>query len=137
MSKALNYLSIARRGGNVETGEENSKMLVKMGKARLMFVAKDASDGAKRRAEGYVFECSTPLIEVPFTKEEISNATGRPGCSMAAFKDLGLATSFVEALQAEYGDAYKEQAEALRAKLAKAAARKGAPRKTGNRRKSI
>ena len=56
---------------------------------------------------------------------------------MAAFKDLGLATSFVEALQAEYGDEYKEQAEALRAKLAKAAARKGAPRKTGNRRKSI
>ena len=104
MSKALSYLGIARMSGNIEIGEENAKALVKSGKARLMIVAQDTSDHAKKRAEGYVFECSTPLVTVPFSKQEISLAVGKAGGSMAAFRDLGLATCFAQALAAENGD---------------------------------
>ena len=135
MSKALNYLGIARMSGNIEIGEDNAKALVKEGKARLLIVASDTSDAAKRRADGYVYGFSTPLLEVPFTKEEISRAVGKPGCSMAAIRDLGLTTSFVRALSEEYGAAYTELAQTMEAKAERAKARKGKVGKTGNRRK--
>lgn len=135
MSKALNYLGIARMSGNMEIGEDNAKELVKAGKARLLLVASDTSDAAKRRAEGYVFGFNTPLTEVPFTKAEISQMVGKPGCNMIAIRDLGLAGGFAEALAAEYGKPYDELAAALKAKMQKVRTRKqtkGA--KTGNRR---
>ena len=136
MGKALNYLGIARMSGNIELGEENAKALVKAGKARLLFVASDTSEAAKRRAEGYVFGRSAPLVEVPFTKQEISEITGKPGCSMAAIRDMGLAKSFADSLAEEYGGAFVPLAAELDAKLKKAKARKSAGRKSGNRRKS-
>ena len=124
MSRALGYLGLARRGGNIEIGEENAKALVKSGKARLMCLASDASPGAKRRAEGYVFETNVPLTVLPFEKAEISDAVGRPGCSMAAFSDLGLAASFAAALESEFGGEYAPLAAALAAKRERAKARK-------------
>ena len=135
MSNALGYLSIARMSGNLELGEDNAKALVKAGKARLLLLAADASDAAKRRADGYVFGFSTPLIEVPFTKAEISHAVGKPGCSMAAIRDLGLAGSFVKALAAEYGDRYTELSQSLDDRIRRTKARKGKGAKTGNGRK--
>lgn len=135
MNKALNYLGIARMSGNIEIGEENAKALVKSGKAKLLLVASDTSDAAKRRAEGYVFGCATPLASVPFTKQEISEITGKAGCSMAAIGDLGLAKSFADALTAEYGETYAALAAALGAKLTKMNARRAEGGKTGNRRK--
>ena len=128
MDKALGYVGLARRGGNIEIGEQRAKALVKSGKARLMIVASDTSPGAKRRAEGYVYGYQTPLITVPYTKETISQAVGVPGCSMAAFGDAGLALSFVRALETEREE-YSEAAEAL-SKLVERS------RKSGNRRKS-
>ena len=135
MGNALRYLGIARMSGNIEIGEDNAKALVKAGKARLLLVAADASDGAKRRAEGYVFGFSTPLIEVPYTKAEIAQAVGRPGCSMAAVRDLGLADSFVKALSAEHGGSFTALAEQLDARLERAKARRTGGAKTGNGRK--
>ena len=116
MSKALNYLGIARMSGNIEIGEDNSKELVKAGKARLLLVASDTSDAAKRRAEGYVYGFSTPLAELPFTKAEISQIVGKPGCSMLAIRDIGLAKSFADALAAEYGEPFGALAASLDAK---------------------
>ena len=136
MGKALNYLGIARMSGNIELGEDNAAALVKAGKARMLIIASDTSDAAKRRAEGYVFGRSAPLVEVPFTKQEISEITGKPGCSMAAIRDMGLAKSFADSLAEEYGVPYTEVSAALGAKLAKMKARKSAGRKSGNRRKS-
>ena len=135
MSKALNYLGIARMSGNIEIGEENTKELVKAGKARLLIVASDTSDDAKRRAEGYIFGFSTLLAELPFTKAELSQQLGRPGCSMAAIRDLGLAVSFAEALAAEHGERYQPLADELKTKQQKIRTRKATKgAKTGNRR---
>ena len=115
MSKALNYLGIARKSGGIETGEDNSSGLVKAGKARILLVAKDTSDGAKRRAEGYVYETGTILVEVPFTKDEIAGITGKSGCSMAAITDIGLAAAFLKALADELGGDYTEKYERIKA----------------------
>ncbi len=98
MTKALGYISIAKKAGAIETGEQNSADLVKAFKAKLLVVAEDASEAATRRAEGYVFEPGTPFLKCPLTKEQFQDATGKTGCSMLAFKDTGLALAFVTAL---------------------------------------
>lgn len=119
MAKAIDYIGIARMAGAIETGEDNTKALVKSGRARLMLLASDASPHAKRRGEGYVYETKVPLVEVPYTKAEISEISGRPGCSMAAFTDKGLAAAFAAALAEEYGEQYAALAEQLETKRAK------------------
>ena len=141
MSKALNYLGIARKSGGIETGEDNSSGLVKAGKAKLLVVASDTSDGAKRRAEGYVYETNTPMVIVPFTKDEIAGITGKTGCSMAAITDLGLAGAFMKALAEEDGEKYSAVYEMLKSSLERAERRKAGKSavsrgsKTGIRRK--
>ena len=61
MGKSLDYLGIARMSGNIELGEENAKALIKAGKARLLLLAGDASDGVKKRAEARFFSDIDPL----------------------------------------------------------------------------
>ncbi len=142
MSKALNYLGIARMSGNIELGEDSAKALVKAGKARLLLLAEDASDGVKKRAEGYVFGFRTPIVELPFTKETMGGAVGRAQCAIAAVRDLGLARSLAEALAAEYGASYASVAQTLSERQERQKARKASkPGKqkateTGKRRKS-
>ena len=46
----MDYLGIARMSGNLELGEDNAKALVKAGKARLLLLASDSPEGARRRA---------------------------------------------------------------------------------------
>ena len=137
MTRALNYLGIARKSGNLELGEEKAKALVKAGKARLLLVADDASDGVKKRAEAYVYGFHAPLLILPCTKAELGGAVGRAQCAVAAVRDLGLAKSLADALAEEYGGAYAEAAAALGETQARIKARKAAKgSKTGKRRKS-
>jgi len=133
MDKAMGYIGLARRSGNIELGEQRAKALVKSGRARLLIVASDTSPGAKRRAEGYVYGYQTPLINVPYTKEAISQAVGVPGCSMAAFADAGLALGFVRALDTQ-DETCAAAAAALEQRLERAGS---AGRNSGNRRKRI
>ena len=141
MSKVLNYLGIARKSGGLETGEDNSSAAVKAGKAKALIVASDTSEGARRRAEGYVFETQCVLLEIPFTKLEIAEITGKTGCSMAAVTDLGLAAAIAKALQDEFGEGYADAAESLKAAQRRVQERKAKKpersRKMGNRRKSV
>ena len=134
MADALRYIGIARMGGNLELGEENCKAAVKSGRARLLILASDTSPGAQKRAEGYVFGYETPILRVPYRKEELSAASGKNGCSMAALPELGLAERFARALAEEYGESYAPTAEALRQGLERRESRKG---KSGNRRKQV
>lgn len=123
MSKALNYIGIARKAGVLETGEENAGMEIRAGKAKLLVLAADASDNARHRAEGFVFETNVPLVVSPLTKEEISFTTGKNGCSMLVFKDIGLAERFVQALWTEHGDVYQALALEMKTRAEKAAQR--------------
>ena len=133
MSRALNYLGIARMSGNLELGEENAKALVKAGKARLLLLASDASEGVKQRAEGYVYGFRTPVVPLPFTKAELGGAVGRAQCAIAAVRDLGLAKPLADALAEEHGDSYAPLAQTLAEKQARQKERKA---KTVKRRKS-
>lgn len=112
MADPLNYIGIARKAGAIEIGETDSGAAVRGGKARLLMLASDASDNARRRAENFIYGRKTPMIVLPYTKDELCTITGVNGCSMAAFTDVGLAAAFLEKL-AENDPSFADAAAAL------------------------
>ena len=111
MDKALNYLSLARKAGRIELGEEPVGAASRAKKARLILVASDAGDHSWRRAKSFVAGSEQLCMKVPFTKDQMGEAIGRTSLAMAAFTDPALALAFVKAL----GDPekYKEALESL------------------------
>ena len=111
MDKALNYLSLARKAGRIELGDEPVGAASRAKKARLILVASDAGDHSWRRAKSFVAGSEQLCMKVPFTKDQLGEAIGRTSLAMAAFTDPALALAFVKAL----GDPekYKEALESL------------------------
>ena len=123
MSNALGYIGLAKKAGAIAIGETDTGAVLRAGKGRLLLLASDASDNARHRALNFVEGTQTPMITLPFTKAELSQATGESGCSMAAFTEIGLASAFAQAL-AEDEPSYAETAGRLTAKNEKALMRK-------------
>ena len=98
MDKARNYLSLARKAGRIELGEEPVGAVARAQKARLLVVASDAGDHTWRRAKSFVSGTDQPCIRVPFTKDELGQAVGRTSLALAALTDPALALAFVKAL---------------------------------------
>ncbi len=98
MDKALFYLSLARKAGRLELGEEPVGAAARAQKARLVVVASDASDHSWRRAKSFVAGTEQLCIRPSFSKEELGQAVGRTSLALAAFTDPALALSFVKAL---------------------------------------
>ena len=98
MDKALQLLSLARKGRRVEVGEEPVDTCVRTGHARLILVASDAGDHSWRRAKSFVAGTEQICLKVPYTKDELGQAIGRTALAMAAFTDPAMALAFVKAL---------------------------------------
>ena len=122
MDKALNYLSLARKGGMAELGEEPVGAVTRLGKGRLVIVASDASDHTWRRAKSFVAGTEQQCIRVPFTKDELGFVVGRQSLAIAAFTDAALALAFVKALPNT--EKFAEVAQALDIKAQKLRQRK-------------
>ena len=118
MHKALNYMSLARRGGRIELGEEPCGGAARAGHARLIIVAADASPHTWRRAKSYAAGTDQQCVRVPFSKDELGEATGRTSLAMAAFTDPALALAFVKAL--DWQEEYREVLDNLDVKAKKA-----------------
>ena len=124
MHKALNYMSLARRGGRIELGEEPCGGAARAGHARLIVVASDASPHTWRRAKSYTAGTDQQCMKVPFSKDELGEAIGRPSLAMAAFTDPALALAFVKAL--DWQEEYREVLENLELKTKRVRQRQGA-----------
>ena len=98
MDKARNYLSLARKAGRIELGEEPVGAVARAQKARLLVVAQDASDHTWRRARSFVSGTDQQCIKVPYTKQELGEAIGRQELALAAITDPALALAFLRAL---------------------------------------
>lgn len=96
--RALNYLGLARRGGNIAIGEEPVGIACRGSHGRLLVLAQDAADHTFRRARSFTQNGKPPMLRAPFTKEELGGALGCSACAMAAFTDVALALAFVQAL---------------------------------------
>ncbi len=98
MDKVLNYLSLARKAGLAELGEEPVGAATRMGHACLVVVASDAGDHTWRRAKSFVSGTRQQLVRIPYTKDEMGFSIGRTSLAIAAITDAGIARSLVEAL---------------------------------------
>ena len=98
MDKGLNYMALARKAGRIELGEEPVGAAARAQHARLVVVARDASDHTWRRAQSFVTGTDQQCIYAPYTKDEMGMAVGRTSLALAAFTDAALALAFVKAL---------------------------------------
>ncbi len=96
---AINYLSLARKAGRIEVGEEPVGAAARAGHARLILVASDAPDNTCRRAKNFVAGTDQQMVVLPFTKEEMGAALGRTVVALAAMTDPAMALSFLKALE--------------------------------------
>ena len=115
-NKALNYLSLARKGGLAELGEEPVGAVARAGKAYVVLVASDASDHTWRRAKSYVAGTEQQCVRLESSKDEMGFAVGRTSLAIAAITDVQLALALVKALP----KADAQVLEVLTAKAAKA-----------------
>ena len=122
MDKALNYLSLARKGGMAELGEEPVGAIARAGKAYVILVAGDASDHTWRRAKSYAAGTDQQCIRLNVTKKEMGFAIGRTSLAIAAVTDVQLALALVTALGEP--EKYKDALEVLTAKAEKLKKRK-------------
>ena len=121
-NKALNYLSLARKGGLAELGEEPVGAIARAGKAYVILVASDASDHTWRRAKSFAAGTDQQCVRLEATKEEMGFAVGRTSLAIAAITDVLLALALVKALPPREANA--QALEVLSAKAAKAKKRK-------------
>ncbi len=117
MDKALNYLSLARKAGLAELGEEPVGAAARALQAHVILVASDASDHTWRRAKSYAAGTKQQCIRLPYSKDEMGEAIGRSSLAMAAVTDASLALSLVQSLPKN------EQVNAAEAALAEKARR--------------
>ena len=118
MDKALNYLTLARKGGMAELGEEPVGGAARAGKAYAILVASDASDHTWRRAKSFAAGTEQQCVRLPYTKDQLGETIGRDSLAMAAITDVSLALALVTALPEP--EKYKEALEILEQKSQKA-----------------
>ena len=117
-NKALNYLSLARKGGMAELGEEPVGAVAREGKAHVILVAGDASDHTWRRAKSFAAGTDQQCVRLSVSKEEMGFAVGRTSLAIAAVTDARLALALVTAL--DEPETNKQTLEVLTAKAEKA-----------------
>ena len=116
-NKVLNYLSLARKGGMAELGEEPVGAITRAGKGYLVVVAGDASDHTWRRAKSFVAGTSQQCVRLKCTKEELGFVVGRTSLAIAAITDAPLALALVKSLGEP--EKYKDAIAALDEKVRK------------------
>ena len=108
--RILGLLGLMRKARAAAIGETDTGAAVRGGKAKLLLLASDASDNAKKRAETFVYGRGVTMLRLPFTKQEISAAVGKGGCSMAAVCDAGFAAALTKLLD-EYAAQMRDTSE--------------------------
>ena len=95
-SELLRFLGLMRRAGKLSIGEEGTGQAARAGKAKLILLARDASDNARDRAEGFARRGAVPLVRLGADKASLASALGVSGGSMAAVCDAGFARALLE-----------------------------------------
>ena len=121
-NRALNYLSLARKAGKAELGEEPVGAAARAGKAYLILVSQDASDHTWRRAKSFAAGTEQQVLRLKETKDDLGQSIGRQSLAIAAITDASLALAMVKAMEPSEATAQvKSVLEAKAAKLAKRA----------------
>ena len=122
--KTLNLLGMMRRAGAISLGENQSAESLRAGKAKLLLLASDVADNARRKAENLSEGRNVQRVPLPFDRDELGKALGVGSCSVAVVTDLGFADALMQLLQAQWPEDFGEAAAAVRKRSEKAARRK-------------
>lgn len=117
-------MGIMRKAGRLEVGELSTGETVRAGRAKLLLLACDASDNARKRAERFLTGRRALLVSLPYTKDELGAILGKGGCSMAAATDAGLSSAFMDALGEYDPERYGPLAAEMKRRCEKYARRK-------------
>ena len=104
--KALGLLGLMRRASAIEMGEDNSAETVKAGKAKLLVMASDVSESARRKAEGFSHGRNVLIVPLHYGREELGAALGVKSCAMAALTDMGFSNALMKELAAQHPEEY-------------------------------
>ena len=95
----MQYLSLARKAGLAELGEEPVGAAARAGKAHVILVASDAGDHTWRRAKSYAAGTRQQCVRLNCTKDEMGQSIGRTSLAIAAITDVSMALALVKATE--------------------------------------
>lgn len=101
LDKSVGLIGMMRKANAIRMGEQNTEISIKKGEAILILVAEDSSQNAVKRANGFSAAGSIPWVQIPITKEQLSDITGKTGCAMAAVTDAGFASALLRSFSSE------------------------------------
>ncbi len=122
--RILSLLGLSLRGNHLVVGEEPVEAAARAKDARVLLLAADAADNTRRRAERFADAGNCMWIRVPYTKEQLGQATGRSAAAIVALTDIGLAAALVRRLAEQDPERYAESARRLDLKAQRAAERR-------------
>lgn len=96
--KCWTYLGFAARAGKAPSGEFQTENAVKQKKARVVILAKDASDNTKKQFINMCNRSDIPCVELA-DKETLGHAIGKEFRSSCAIIDKSLAEAFLKSLR--------------------------------------
>ncbi len=97
--RALFMLGLCRKAGKSRSGEELCEEAIRSQKACVVLVAQDASPNTYKKFHDKCRFYSVPIIDTPFSKEELGAAMGQTARSCVAICEQGLAKGLTEILQ--------------------------------------
>ncbi len=97
MDSFLTHLGLCLRAGKLAVGEEPVREALALGRARVVFLAGDASERTHRKLEPKLGDVP---VRVAATKAALGNALGRESCALCAVTDKGFARSLLQRLDA-------------------------------------
>lgn len=96
MDSFLTHLGLCLRAGKLAVGEEPVRQALAEGRARVVFIAADASERTRRKLEPKLG--GVPLETVGAPKTAVGGALGRESCAICAVTDKGFAQSLSQRL---------------------------------------
>ena len=122
--KIFGMLGLMRRASAIVPGEDKAAEAVRAGKGKLLLLAEDVADNARRKAENFSAGRSVALVPLPFDRAALGDALGLGSCSVAAVTDLGFANALMKELAARDPEKYRSIAQETERRCEKAARRK-------------
>lgn len=83
-----------------QSGEFLCENAIRSHKAHLVLVSQDASSNTRKKFHDKCTFYGVPIIDTPFSKEELGAAMGQTARSCVAVCEKGLAQGIIKALQA-------------------------------------
>jgi len=87
--RTLSYVGLALRAGKLVTGDEAVLKAVRDGTARIVLLANDASDNAKKKYRDKCLFYNVPIVE-QYQRRELGHSIGKYERVVVAVTDEGL-----------------------------------------------